>query len=274
MGIFDKLTRLVRSNINDLIARAENPEKMLTQVIEDMRKQLAQAKQEVATAIADERRLRAQYEQEREQAREWEGRARLAVKEGRDDLARKALMRGQEHADHARELEEQWQAHRDETERLKNSLRQLNSKIEEAKRKKNLLIAKQKRAQAQRRIQDSIQGLEDKSAFQAFERMAEEIETRERKALAAAEVDEEITGDTLEQKFASLEGDGGGDVDQKLISLKREMGLLTGEDGDMPKSLNPGTSESGEVRDAEIIEEESDDLDLDDLDDLEDLKVD
>ncbi len=257
MGIFDRLSRLVRSNINDLIARAENPEKMLTQIIEDMRKQLAQAKQEVATAIADERKLRAQYEQEREQSQEWERRARLAVKEGKDDLAKQALMRGQEHADHARELEGQWEQHRDETERLKESLRRLNSKIEEAKRKKNLLIAKQKRAQAQRRIQDSIQGLEDRSAFQAFEKMSEEIEQREREALAASQVDEELTGDSLEQKFSELEGDVGGDVEQRLLALKEEMGLLT--DGDSPRALNAG-SESGEVRDAEIIEEESDDL--------------
>jgi phage shock protein A len=257
MGIFDRLSRLIRSNINDAIARAENPEKMLTQIIEDMRKQLAQAKQEVATAIADERKLRAQYEQEREQANEWENRARLAVKEGRDDLAKQALQRGQEHAAHAEELEGQWQQHRQETERLKESLRRLNSKIEEAKRKKNLLLAKQKRAQAQRRIQDSIQGLEDKSAFRAFEKMTEEIEEREREALAASEVDEQLTGDTLEQKFEAIEGPGGGDVDQKLLALKEEMGLLG--DGGSPKQLNAG-SESGEVKDAEIIEEESDDL--------------
>ena len=83
MGIFDRLSRLVRSNLNDLIARAENPEKMLVQVIEDMRKQLAQAKQEVAVAIADERKLRAQMEEERKQAQEWERRARLAIREGR-----------------------------------------------------------------------------------------------------------------------------------------------------------------------------------------------
>ncbi len=257
MGIFDRLSRLIRSNINDAIAQAENPEKMLTQIIEDMRKQLAQAKQEVATAIADERKLRAQYEQQRERAAEWEKRARLAVKEGRDDLAKQALQRGQEHAGHADELEEQWQQHRQQTERLKESLRRLNSKIEEAKRKKNLLLAKQKRAQAQRRIQDSIQGLEDKSAFRAFEKMTEEIEERERQALAASEVDEQLTGDTLEQKFEAIEGEAGGDVDQKLLALKEEMGLLG--DGSSPKQLNAGSG-SGEVKDAEIIEEESDDL--------------
>ena len=93
MGIFDRLSRLIRSNINDLIARAENPEKMLTQIIEDMRRQLAEAKQEVAVAIADERKLRAQYEEERSGAEEWERRARLAIREGRDDLAKQALVR-------------------------------------------------------------------------------------------------------------------------------------------------------------------------------------
>ncbi|MFW6192394.1 MAG: PspA/IM30 family protein [Gemmatimonadota bacterium] len=259
MGIFDKLSRLLRSNINDLIARAENPEKMLTQIIEDMRKQLAQAKQEVATAIADERKLRAQYEDERQQAVEWENRARLAVTEDRDDLARQALSRSQEHSQHARELENQWQGHREETERLKNSLRQLNSKIEEAKRKKNLLVAKQKRAQAQRRIQDTMAGLEDRSAFQAFDRMAEQIETQERRAIASAEVDEELGGGGLEQEFAKLEGSGEGDVEARLVELKQEMGLLSSGDGS-PGALGPG---QGEVKDAEIIEEESDDLDMD-----------
>jgi len=258
MGIFERLSRLLRSNINDLIARAENPEKMLTQILEDMRRQLAQAKQEVAVAIADERKLRASWEEERDQAGEWERRARLAVKEGRDDLARQALMRGQEHADRAHELENQWRRHRQETERLKDSLRQLNAKIEEAKRKKNLLLAKQKRAQAQKRIQDTIAGLEDRSAFRAFDRMTEEIEGQERRAIAAAEVDEELSGDQLEQQFASLEGGEDRDVEHRLTALKKEMGLLPGGGEDPPRAL--GSGNSADVRDAEIIEQESDEL--------------
>jgi len=263
MGIFERLSRLVRSNINDLIARAENPEKMLTQVIEDMRQQLAQAKQQVAGAIADERKLRAQLEEERGRAGEWENRARIAVREGRDDLAKQALLRSREHGQHADELERQWNQHREETGRLKDSLRQLNSKIEEAKRKKNLLVAKQKRAQAQRKIQDSISGLQDRSAFQAFDRMEERIEARERKALAASEVDEELTGDTLEHQFAQLEGGGSEDVEGRLLALKEEMGLLPDGADESPKALNAGSDQ--EIQDAEIIEEESDDLDLDDL---------
>ena len=256
MGIFERLSRLVRSNINDLIARAENPEKMLGQIIEDMRRQLAQAKQEVAVAIADERKLRAQYEEERSGAEEWERRARLAIREGRDDLAKQALMRGGEHAQHARDLEEQWQKHRTETERLKDSLRQLNSKIEEAKRKKNLLIAKQKRAEAQRRIHDTMAGLEDKSAFRAFDQMAEKIETAERRALASAEVTEELTGDTLKQEFRQLEAGGDVEVEEKLLALKQEMGLLpAGEDE--TRALEAGDSEDTEIPEAEIVAEEA-----------------
>lgn len=162
MGIFSKLSQLLRSNINDAIARAENPEKMLNQVLIDMREQLAKAKQEVAIAIADERKLRAQMEEEQKLANDWEHRAVLAVREERDDLAKQALLRQQEHGERALTLQETWQRQNNETERLKDSLRQLNDKIEEAKRKKNLLVAKQKRAQAQKRIHETMAGLSDR----------------------------------------------------------------------------------------------------------------
>src|ERR687889_978033 len=128
MGLFDRLSTLLRSNINDLISSAENPEKMLNQILVDMRSQLAKAKQQVAAAIADEKRLRDQADNERRQADDWEKRAMLAVQEGRDDLAKQALVRQGEHATHGRQLEMTWEAHRQETERLKNSLRDLNDK--------------------------------------------------------------------------------------------------------------------------------------------------
>ncbi|MCL7927714.1 MAG: PspA/IM30 family protein [marine benthic group bacterium] len=256
MGLFERLSRLLRSNINDLIAKAENPEKMLVQVIEDMRRQLAQAKQEVAMAIADERRLRSQVEQERKEAQNWERRARLAIGQERDDLAKQALMRGQEHARHAAELEEQWLRHREETERLKDSLRQLNAKIEEAKRKKNLLIAKQKRAQAQKRIHETMAGLQDKSAFRAFDQMVEKIEETERRALASAEVTEDLQGDSLEAEFAMLEVGGESDVEDKLLALKRDMGLLAAAEPEEPKALEAGDPPEVAEAEAELVEAE------------------
>src|SRR4051794_1377642 len=132
MGIFDRLSSLLRSNINDLISRAEDPEKMLNQILVDMRSQLAKAKQQVATAIADEKRLRDQTDGEYRQAADWEQKAVLAIKEGRDDLAKQALMRQGEHMSHGQQLEATWESHRADTEKLKNQLRDLNDKIEEA----------------------------------------------------------------------------------------------------------------------------------------------
>src|SRR2546422_7745853 len=119
MGIFDRLSTLIRSNINDLISRAENPEKMLNQLIVDMRTQLAKAKQQVAAAIADEKRLAAQVDQEKKAAEDWEKRAVLAVQEARDDLAKQALLRHNEHAQAALQLHDTWIKHREETDKLK-----------------------------------------------------------------------------------------------------------------------------------------------------------
>jgi phage shock protein A len=262
MGIFQKLSTLLKSNINDLIARAENPEKMLNQIILDMRDQLAKAKREVAAAIADERKLRAQLDDEVKQTRDWEHRAMLAVKEGRDDLAKQALIRQQEHAQRAAALEQTWTAQAQETEKLKASLRQLNDKIEEAKRKRNLLIAKQKRAQAQKRIHETMSGLSDTSAFEAFNRMAEKIEESERRSLAQAEVTEALTGDTLEQDFLKLEaGYGDTDVEDRLLALKHEMGLIAAPGKEKPKALSPGQEESETDRavEAEAKAKEDDD---------------
>ncbi|MGD2068739.1 MAG: PspA/IM30 family protein [Gemmatimonadota bacterium] len=244
MGIFDKLSRVIRSNINDLISKAENPEKMLNQVILDMRDQLARAKREVAAAIADERKLRAQLDEEAKQGREWEHRAMLAVKEGRDDLAKQALVRQQEHAERAAALEQTWRAQAQETEKLKASLRQLNDKIEEAKRKRNLLIAKQKRAQAQRRIHETMSGLSDTSAFEAFNRMADKIEESERRTLAAAEVDQALETPSLEEEFKQLESGGEStSTEDRLLALKREMGMLPPAEDEEPRQLGPGEAE-------------------------------
>lgn len=244
MSIFSKFSTMIRSNINDLISRAENPEKMLNQIILDMRDQLAKSKREVASAIADERKLKTQLEGERKQVRDWEHRAMLAINEGRDDLAKQALFRQQEHADRATVLEGTWQAQADETEKLKGSLRQLNDKIEEAKRKRNLLIAKQKRAQAQRRIHETMSGLSDTSAFDAFNRMADKIEEEERRNVAQAEVNEALTGDTLETEFMRLEsGSTDAGVDNQLAALKARMGLLPSPTSEAPKRLGAGGAE-------------------------------
>ena len=151
MGLFDRISTLFRSNINDLISSAENPEKMLNQLITDMNDQLIRAKQQVAVAIADEKKLRDQFERERQQAAEWENKAELAIRSDRDDLARQALVRQQEYAERAQAFYLEWQAQLAQTEQLKGQLRDLADKIEEAKRKRNLLLAKQRRCRTRSR---------------------------------------------------------------------------------------------------------------------------
>jgi phage shock protein A len=245
VSILDRIATVFKSNINDLISRSENPEKMLNQIIVDMRDQLAKAKQQVAAAIADEKRLRDQAEAEFKQSEDWEKRAMLAIQEGRDDLAKQALLRQQEHLSHAQQLQATWEAHRAETENLKNSLRDLNDKIEEAKRKKNLLLARQRRAEAQQRIAQTMGSLDEKSAFEAFARMEERIEQNERQLKATVEINEEFSGDALANQFKQLErGAGGVGADQALLALKQKMGLLAAPSTEAPRQLHAGAGES------------------------------
>src|SRR6476659_1577141 len=233
MSIFDRIARLFRSNVNDLISSAEQPEKMLNQIIIDMRSQLVKAKQQVAAAIADEKRLQDQTASELREAEEWEHRAMLAVKENRDDLAKQA------------------------TERLKDSLRGLNDNIEEATRKKNLLLAKQRRAEAQKRISETMSSISEKSAFEAFARMEEKIDQNERQIRAHAEIEGEFSGDRLAHDFKQLESTAGNaTADAQLLALKQKMGLIAAPAPDTTKQLGMGTPEVEEIAEAEEIPDE------------------
>lgn len=258
MGIFDRISRLFRSNVNDLISSAEHPEKMLNQIIVDMRTQLAKAKQQVAAAIADEKRLEDQTRNELKQAEDWERRAMLAVKGGQDDLAREALMRRNEHVTRGQQVQLTWEAHRQETERLKTSLRELNDNIEEAGRKKNLLLAKQRRAEAQKRISDTMSSISEKSAFEAFARMEEKIEQNERTIRASVEISEEFSGDRLAREFRALEsGAGSATADMQLLELKERMGLLPGSTPVSNRQLGTGASDASGMPLADTSSEES-----------------
>jgi phage shock protein A len=250
MGMFSRLMTVIKANINALIGRAEDPEKVLDQLLVEMRGQLAKTKQEVAAAIADEKKLQAQVEKEKKAAEDWERRAMLAVQEGRDDLAKQALLRHNEHLQHAQHLQETWVKHKADVESLKASLRELNDKIEEAKRKKNLLVARQRRVEAQGRIQETMSAMSDKSAFESFRRMEEKIEDMERQALATTELAGELEGDTLQQQFEALEYHGS--TDNQLLELKQKMGVLPPGDSSRPQL----TDGDDDVADAELVEDD------------------
>lgn len=243
MGIFSRLGTLIKSNINDLITKAEDPEKMLGQVLLEMQQQLVEAKKAVAIAIADEKKLQKQYASETDKSKEWERKAMVAVRAGDDTLARQALGRKQEHDTIATQFQTQWVAQKQAVEKLKEALRLLNNKIEEAKRKKNLLVARKKRAEAQQQIASTMQGLGDTSAFDTFDRMAERIQLMEAEAEAGAELAGELSGDTLESKFLQLERGSGASDEDALSDLKVKMGLIEAPADESAKQLGEGKAD-------------------------------
>jgi phage shock protein A len=205
MGLFDRFKRVVKSNINEMISKAEDPEKMLNQLIIDMNQQLIESKKSVASAIADEKKLERDMNKELDEATEWERKARLALEAGKEDLAKEALLRKQEHTNYAVQYKQQYAAQHGSVDSLKNSLRTLQQKIEEAQRKKNLLVARAKRAEAQQKIQKTIGGMGDTGAFEAFERMAQKVDQIEAEADALQEMSQISADGNLNEQFKALE---------------------------------------------------------------------
>jgi len=223
MGIFDRFKTVVSSNINDMISKAENPEKMLNQLIIDMNEQMIESKKAVAMAIADEKKLERDALENKRQAEDWEKKAMLAVRANRDDLAKEALVRKQEYEGYATQLHAQWTAQKESVEKLKESLRQLQGKIDEASRKKNILIARAKRAEAQDKINKTMSSISgNKSAFDTFERMSKKVDELEARTEAHKELEDATSGASLERQFAQLESSGAG-ADAMLEDLKKKM---------------------------------------------------
>jgi phage shock protein A len=226
MGIFSRIKTLVSSNVNDMISKAENPEKMLNQLIIDMNEQLIESKKAVALAIADEKKLEREKENQRNLASEWERKAMLAVKAGQDDLAKEALLRKKEYEDAFAEYNKQWQTQKAAVDKLKESLRDLQNKIEEAQRKKNLLIARAKRAEAQQKIQNTMSSVAgNRSAFDAFDRMAQKVDQIEAQAEASMELEDFSKNSSLDKRFAELEKSDSA-ADRMLLELKEKMKAL------------------------------------------------
>ncbi len=224
MGIFDRISTIFKADINHALSKAEDPEKMLNQITLEMREQLAKTKQQVAVAIADEKRLQKQYHAAEQETQEWERKATLAVQKGNDELAREGLARRNEHAKLAAEYKTQWEKQKQAVDVLKENLRALERKIDEAGRKKNLLIARQKRAQAQKQIHETMAGLKDGSAFDTFDRMSQKVDEIEAKADDAAEMSDMET-DKLEDEFAELESS---NLDDDLAALKAKVNGTSG----------------------------------------------
>ena len=191
MGAFERIGTIIRANLNDLLTRAEDPEKIINQTLMDMRQAQYEARMEVAEAIAEGKKLERDHQHNVDEAETWVAKAEQALKAEREDLAREALRRKQASEDLANGLKEQLDAHQAMVERLKTQLRALDAKIGEAERKRQLLIARQKRAEAQRSVSAAMARTDTRKAFEAFDRMEDKINAIE----DTVEAEEELVAD-------------------------------------------------------------------------------
>ncbi len=217
MGLLDRVSRVIRANLNSLVSSAEDPEKLLEQTVIDMQEDLMQLRQAVAQAIAAQKRLEQQFNQNQTQSTEWENRARLALQKGDENLAREALNRKKTYAETAVALKTQVDQSKTQATTLKQQMAALESKIAEAKTKKEMLTARARAAKATEQINRAIGSVDTTSAFSAFDRMEDKVLQLEAQSQAVAE----LAGDQLESQFAALES--GSDVDDELLRLKAEL---------------------------------------------------
>ena len=248
MGLFDRLSRVVRANLNDMVSKAEDPEKVLEQAIIDMQEDLVQLRQAVARAIAAQKRTEQQYNKNQAEANNWQKRAQLALTKGDENLAREALMRKKTNADTAATLKQQLDQQTTQVDTLKNNLIALESKISEAKTKKDMLKARAKAAKANEQLQSTIGSLGTGSAMAAFDRMEEKVMELE----ASSEAAGELGGVGLEQQFAQLEAGSG--VDDELEAMKAQLAGASPSQEALPPSQKQSSSPSDSVVDAELEE--------------------
>lgn len=217
MGLFDRIGRVIRANLNSLVNQAEDPEKILEQTVIDMQEDLIQLRQGVAQAIATQKRTERQYTQARSTAEEWYRRAELALQKGEETLAREALSRRKSYQDTADALKAQIDQQSTIVVQLKQNMIALERKISEAKTKKDMYIARARSAKASAKLNEMMDRVGNTGAMAAFDRMEEKVLELEARSAAIAE----IGGDNLEKQFLALET--GGTVDDELLALKAKM---------------------------------------------------
>ncbi len=214
MALLERVTTLIRANLNDLIDKAEDPEKMIKQVILDMRNQLLQVKTQVAVSIADLHLLEKKQAETEANSREWMRKAELAVDKDQDELARAALERHKSFQALSESFHQQVENQKAQVENLKTAFRKLEQKLMEAESKKDLLIARHRRARAVSKASDAHASIGDSSKIATFERMKDKVAHGE--AVSQAKV--ELLEENLDDKFAKLEKED--EINRLLNELK------------------------------------------------------
>lgn len=223
MGLLDRFSRVVRSNFNSLVRGAEDPEKMLHQAVADMQNDLVSLRQAVAQAIATQKRTERQAEQATRGALEWYNRAQMALQKGDDTVARDALTQRQTYAQSAQTLSAQISQQRTIVQQLKSNMATLESKIADARTKKDMYIARARAAQSSARLNEMMSGLGN-SSVSAFEKMESRVLDLE----AQAEVTAALGVDPVEKRFAQLEGQSSVEVQLAQMKAKIE-GQINGK---------------------------------------------
>ena len=250
MGIFDRIGRVIRSNVNDMIDKAEDPEKVLEQSIRDMGDDLVKMRQAVAQAIASQKRTEQQYKKNTSEADTWQKRAQLALSKGDEGLAREALVRKKNYAETANTLKAQLDGQVQQIDSLRRNLTALEGKISEAKTKKDMLKARLSAAKANQQLQSTMNNIGTSSAVSAFERMEDKVLQME----AVSQSSAELAGMGEESKWAALEG--GSEVDDELEMMKLELAGGAEPVASLPSSEEEQPEASskspGEALDAEL----------------------
>jgi len=221
MGLLERVSTLIRANLNDMIDRAEDPEKMIKQVILDMENQYLQVKTQVAVSIADQHMLEKKLHEQEDLAKDWMHKAELAVDRGQDDLARAALDRFQTGQRLAQSFQEQVNDQKSQVDTLKSALFKLEQKLDEAKSKREVLLARHRRSVALDKAAKAQVALGDNSKSASFDRLKDRVQHTEAKA--SAEV--ELIDDDVAEKLNRLDRDS--EVERLLTDLKSRKGLLT-----------------------------------------------
>jgi phage shock protein A len=221
MGLLERVSTLIRANLNDMIDRAEDPEKMIKQVILDMENQYLQVKTQVAVSIADQHILEKKQREQEDTGTDWMRKAELAVDKSQDDLARAALDRYQTSSRLAQSFQEQVNDQKAQVETLKNALIKLEAKLEEGKSKREMLIARHRRSAALDKAAKAQVAIGEDSKNAAFDRLKERVNHTE----AAAEAEVELLTDDITEKLNRLDRDT--EVDRLLTDLKSRRRLLT-----------------------------------------------
>ncbi|HYH11215.1 MAG TPA: PspA/IM30 family protein [Thermomicrobiales bacterium] len=214
MSIFDRLSRLIRANVNDLIDQAEDPEKMIDQILRDMQTNITTARAQVASMIAQEKELEADLQESEQLVNEWNEKAKRAVSAGKDDLAREALRRKHDATANLEIYREQHTTQQHTVEKLKQQLQLLESKYQSTLSQRDSLIARQRRARAQQAVAERVTSLSPFDASSELERMERKIRSNE--AHAAATIEMEDT--SLDAQFRELDYDV--DIERELEALK------------------------------------------------------